>query len=161
MNFTEIWKRIQPVTGIKTLNELAEQIGTSQPTVSRTKKEGHFPVDWAYKIGRKYNLLTEWIMEGTGPMRIGEQRQEEVGANTNTFTLTDRRKQKRRHTDNWPISEQLIPINEWLAQLPMIDRLDFLNDFRGRFEDFDRFWQKKVRREEGKDIVEGKDTPAA
>jgi hypothetical protein len=53
--------------------ELAKVVGSSQPTVSQKKKEGKFPVEWAYTIGRKYNLLTEWIMEGTGPKRIGEE----------------------------------------------------------------------------------------
>jgi len=161
MNFINIWNRIQASTGIKNLNELSEIVGTSQPTVSRTKKEGQFPVDWAYKIGRKYNLLTEWIMTGTGPMRIGEEVSGEGTTDINTISLTEHRKQKRRHADDLPITinEQLIPINEWLEQLPIIDRLEFLHEFRGRFAAFEIFWQKKIRREEdGKNIAVGDDT---
>jgi hypothetical protein len=72
MDFENIWYRIKKETGIKNLNELAEKIGMSQPSVSRIKKEGVFPAGWAYEIARQYGLLTEWIMTGEGPKRLNE-----------------------------------------------------------------------------------------
>ena len=47
-------------------------VGTTQQFVSRKKSKNEFPVEWAYKVGRKYNLLTEWILTGEGPKRVRE-----------------------------------------------------------------------------------------
>lgn len=101
------------------------------------------------------NISLSWLIAGEGPIRSGEQGQEEIKTSANTtHSLTERRKQKRRQADGFSatINEQLLPINEWLEQLPIIDRLDFLNDFRARFSDFELFWQKKTGRDFGDDI---------
>jgi len=66
MEFLNIWERIKKETPLKSLNDLAALIGTSQPNISRQKKEGSFPPGWAYAVGKKYGLLTEWIMTGEG-----------------------------------------------------------------------------------------------
>lgn len=73
MSFTDSWDRIKKETNIKYLSDLAEVIETSQPNVSRQKKEKTFPPGWAYIVGKKYGLLTEWIMTGEGPKRLGEK----------------------------------------------------------------------------------------
>ena len=51
---------------------LARTAGTTQQNVSKKKKEKKFPVEWAYKVAQQYGLLTEWIMTGEGPKRLGE-----------------------------------------------------------------------------------------
>jgi hypothetical protein len=71
MSFLSVWQRILEETDIKKLNELAEIVETTQPYISRKKKQDDFPVEWAYKVGRKYNLLTEWLLTGEGPKKIG------------------------------------------------------------------------------------------
>ncbi|MBU0730199.1 MAG: helix-turn-helix domain containing protein [Proteobacteria bacterium] len=76
MNFTNIWNRIKKETDIRNMQDLASLVGSSQPTVSTKKKENIFPVEWAYKVGKKYNLLTEWIIEGKGPVRPNQMRSE-------------------------------------------------------------------------------------
>lgn len=68
--FLDVWERIKTETPIKNLTRLAETVGTTQQNVSRQKKEGSFPPGWAYAVGRKYGLLTEWIMTGTGPKQL-------------------------------------------------------------------------------------------
>lgn len=72
-NFQTIWLRIQKECSIKSLTQLAEIIGISQPNVSKRKKENLFPVEWAYAIAQKYNLSTEWIMTGQGPKRLKQE----------------------------------------------------------------------------------------
>ena len=70
--FDEIWKRIKKETDIQQLKELAKIIGTAQQSVSRKRKEDKFPIEWAYLVGKKYNLSTDWIIEGSGPKRPDE-----------------------------------------------------------------------------------------
>jgi hypothetical protein len=73
MSFLEIWKRICSETEIKKLNQLADLVDTTQQFISRKKSKNDFSVEWAYKVGRKYNLLTEWILTGEGPKRLNDQ----------------------------------------------------------------------------------------
>jgi hypothetical protein len=70
MSFSEIWQRIVSETDLTKLTQLADLVGTTQQYVSRKKKKDEFPVEWAYKVGEKYKLLTEWIMKGDGPVRL-------------------------------------------------------------------------------------------
>lgn len=72
MNFSETWSRIQSETDIKKYAQLADLVGVSQQFVSKKKKENDFPIDWAFKIARKYKLFTDWILTGEGPKRINE-----------------------------------------------------------------------------------------
>ena len=72
MKFLDVWDRIKKETPLKSLNDLAALAETSQPNVSRQKKEGFFPAAWGYAVAKKYGLLTEWIMTGEGPKRLGE-----------------------------------------------------------------------------------------
>jgi hypothetical protein len=70
MNFLDVWDRIKKETPLRSFNDLADLVETSQPNVSRQKKEGTFPAGWAYEVAKKYGLLTEWIMTGEGPKRL-------------------------------------------------------------------------------------------
>ncbi|KAB2891600.1 MAG: bacteriophage CI repressor [Desulfobulbaceae bacterium] len=72
MSFSSIWKRILEETDIKNLSELAGIVGTTQPYVSRKKKNDEFPVEWAFKVAEKYNLLVEWLFYGRGPRRLSD-----------------------------------------------------------------------------------------
>lgn len=68
--FNKIWTRIKKETGIKNLTELAHIVESTQQYVSRKKKLDDFPIKWAYFIGKKHNLLTEWVFTGQGPKRL-------------------------------------------------------------------------------------------
>jgi len=71
-HFDDVWVRIQQQTDIRKYNQLAKIVGTSQSNITKRSKEGNFPIDWAYLVAKKYNLLTEWILEGTGPPSLKE-----------------------------------------------------------------------------------------
>ncbi|MDD2468479.1 MAG: hypothetical protein PHI97_31245 [Desulfobulbus sp.] len=69
-NFEDVWQRVSKETGTKSLRQLAVIIDKTQPTISAAKAKGEFPPGWAYRIGIRFELLTEWIMTGKGPKRI-------------------------------------------------------------------------------------------
>ncbi len=71
-NFDEIWNRIRQETDLKTLADLGQVIDKKQQTISYSKSKNEFSPAWAYIVGKKYGLLTEWIMEGNGPKRLAE-----------------------------------------------------------------------------------------
>ncbi|MGD9817159.1 MAG: hypothetical protein AB7V04_00520 [Desulfomonilaceae bacterium] len=72
MNFENIWARIQKETAIKTFTELANLVGTTSQYISRKRKENDFLVIWAFTVGQKFKLSTDWIMTGEEPGRLGE-----------------------------------------------------------------------------------------
>ena len=68
--FEEIWGRIKKETSSKNLTELAEVTGVTQSALSKAKGRNDFSASWAYAVGKKFDLLTEWIMTGEGPKRL-------------------------------------------------------------------------------------------
>lgn len=70
MLFDKIFDRVKKETNIKSISELADFLGTSQPYVSRRKSKDDFSVKWAYQIAIAYGLSTEWIMTGNGPKKL-------------------------------------------------------------------------------------------
>lgn len=72
MEFVSVWKRLKEELGIKNYSQLAEIIGVSASNVSKKKQKNEFPADWAFLVGKKYNLLTDWILTGIGPKGIVE-----------------------------------------------------------------------------------------
>lgn len=71
-NFESVWKRIREETGVKSLQSLADILKKTQPAISKAKAKGEFPPGWAYVVGKKFGLLTEWIMTGEGQKRPGD-----------------------------------------------------------------------------------------
>lgn len=162
MAFMHRLKEIRKELGY-TQKEMAKECGIGCTTLQRYEKGAEFPAGALFiKIAELgYNL--DWLLVGGSVKKIADSmsrpKQEKEDPSTNAVSLAERRKQKRRHTDDLPINEQLIPINEWLAQQPIEDRLDFLNDFRARFSDFEIWWLKKTGRwTEGKNIAVGEDS---
>ena len=72
MSFEQVWNRLQEEIKVKNQQELAGVINLSQAVVSKYKTKNIFPIEWAYIIAKKYGLLTEWIMTGEGPKRLGD-----------------------------------------------------------------------------------------
>ncbi len=64
MNFKEAFERIRQETDLDTLTKLANLIEKSQQYVSKKKREGKFPAEWAFQIAQKYDLSTDWILTG-------------------------------------------------------------------------------------------------
>ena len=72
-DFEEIWERIRKETDLRTLADLGQVIEKKQQTISYSKTKNEFSPAWAYLVGKKYGILTEWIMTGEGPKRLGEE----------------------------------------------------------------------------------------
>jgi len=70
--FEEIWARIKRETPLRKLTELAEITGITQSGLSKAKRRNEFSGSWAYIVGKKYGLFTEWIMTGKGPKKLEE-----------------------------------------------------------------------------------------
>ena len=67
MQFQEVFERIKRETEVKTLTNIANLLNKSQQYVSKKKREGEFPAEWAFIIAQKYGLSTEWVLTGRGP----------------------------------------------------------------------------------------------
>ncbi|MCI5140288.1 MAG: hypothetical protein D3909_00795 [Candidatus Electrothrix sp. ATG1] len=65
--FHEIVKRIQEVTGKEMQKELCEELGTTPKSFRAREKKEEFDINWAFRIGQRYKLSTDWIMTGEGP----------------------------------------------------------------------------------------------
>jgi hypothetical protein len=125
-NFDKILERIKEVTDIENMVHLAKTVGTVQSNVSKKRKANIFPAEWAYIIGKKYGLLTEWIMTGEGPKNIGEINSKEI--------------------------EIISKIEEWIKQAEEKEPgalIWFTYDFRKKYPEFDK-WEKR-----GKDNLSG------
>ena len=162
MAFMDRLKKIRKQLGY-TQKEMAEKCDIGWATLQRYEKGAEFPAGTLFLKIAELGYSLDWLLVGGSVEKIADSipkpKPEETRPDTNAISLTERRRQKRRHTDDLPINEQLIPINEWLAQQPIEDRLDFLNNFRARFSDFEIWWLKKTGRwAEGKNIAVGEDT---
>lgn len=63
-SFKECWERIQQKTSIENYVQLAEIIGISKSNITKRKDEDVFPIEWAFWVGDKFGLTTEWILKG-------------------------------------------------------------------------------------------------
>lgn len=118
MDFENVWERIRSQTDLKKIVNLADFAETSQPNVSKKKKENKFPIEWAYKIGKKYKLNIEWILEGTGP-----QRPDQGGHSLEIINQIERWVQEQEKKEPGALT--------W-----------FTFDFRKKYPEFDR-WEKR------------------
>ena len=135
-NFDLIWARIKKETGIKSFQALADILKITQPGISKAKKKGEFSASWAYVVGKKYGLLTEWIMTGEGPKRTNQGEE---------------------------INPLLIDVNEWLNEEEKHKDAEFRILFRRQmiraFFDYEA-WVKKRKMPVG-DVAENPITKVA
>lgn len=126
-SYEEVWSRVISSTDIKNQTELANIVGVKQGAVSSRKKNDVWPEEWAYRIGKRYNLLTEWILTGVGPKSVAD--------------IASGPQYK------FPI---LSDVDEWLSEIVVNEphRRDW---FKGNLEDaFPMFKEWKKRKEEQK-----------
>ena len=122
--FSDVWPRIQEETPIKYLKELGIVVGVTQQNVSARKQENLFPYGWAYLVGKKFNLLTEWILTGEGPKRIMEP----IKFNRHRFEFLE-------DLEDW-LSEMVEkePEREEWAKLCIFDALPAFKEWKKRKE---------------------------
>lgn len=124
-SFEEIWNRIKEETGLKSLEALGQVIDKKQQTISYSKNKNEFSPTWAYMVGKKYGLLTEWIMTGEGPKRIEDASRERK-------------------------IELLNDIEEWLGELTKKDPTReqwFEHQFKDSFKTFKKWKEEKEKSE--------------
>jgi hypothetical protein len=71
-NFGDVWGRVKTATNIRNLSQLAKVLEIKQPSVSKAKKRGVFPPHWILFIAERYNVASDWLFTGNGPMHYGE-----------------------------------------------------------------------------------------
>lgn len=148
MNFIEVWERITRETGIKNSAQLSEFIGVSQSAISQHKnKNNEFPIKWAFTIGEKYNLSTDWIMTGKGAKTRGGEVQ------NNQIATADFK--KRRSAVGCKF---LKDVEEWISERkedePKFETW-FEVEFRKHFPDYRRWAQRRNEIEEFNNALPG------
>jgi len=62
--FEDVWRRIQLATNLKTQRDLALALKISSPSVSDAKGRGTFPLEWAFKLSRIFELSLDYLLGG-------------------------------------------------------------------------------------------------
>ena len=65
--FSDVFKRIQQVTGVKNQSKLAELLGYHDMTISAAKRRRTIPAAWLVKLLRTHSVNPDWIITGRGP----------------------------------------------------------------------------------------------
>jgi len=78
LNFDAVFNRVTSNTNIKNIVQLADFLDISQSAVSQKKKENNFPLEWAYKVGKEFDLSFDWLFEGKDVFREKEKRANEL-----------------------------------------------------------------------------------
>lgn len=80
MIFEDVWGRIKNETDIKNISQLAAIVGKTQQTVwAKQNQKKEFPVEWAYIVGKKYDLSLDWLLTGEEPIRAKAAREPKNG----------------------------------------------------------------------------------
>ena len=70
--FEKRWLRILACTGAKNDSSLARALGILPQSVTAARKRAQVPTGWIETISEKYNVTTDWLFFGRGPMRPEE-----------------------------------------------------------------------------------------
>lgn len=130
MNFIKVWERIKNETDLKNLRHLSEIVGKTHQNISARKKKNIFPIEWAYLVGKKFNLSTEWILTGQGPKKLNEVK-----------------------TRGKPKSNFLNLVDEWLQELTKEEpqRAEWFQlQFKDSFPSFKKWVQQRETKRAGK-----------
>ena len=68
----DILSRMLAATSATTDAALAQAAGVSPQSVSDARRKGKVPLAWAVTIAEKYQVLLDWLVFGTGPMKARE-----------------------------------------------------------------------------------------
>lgn len=71
-SFDSVWDRMVQVTGWKNQGQLAEFLGITSASVSGAKGRGFISLEWIFKVARAFNVYTDWLATGEGPIKRGE-----------------------------------------------------------------------------------------
>ncbi len=75
-SFDDRFTRILEATGAKSDSGLARALFIRPPSVAAARKRRQIPSGWIEKIAQSYDVRTDWLFFGTGPMRESPDRKE-------------------------------------------------------------------------------------
>lgn len=70
--FDVVWERIRKITGWKNYGQLADFLGIKSQSVSGAKSRGYISLEWVFKVAQGFNVFTDWLATGEGPIKPGE-----------------------------------------------------------------------------------------
>lgn len=74
--FEDQMDRICYALGLKHPTHLTKYIKRSQSAISQAFSRKIIPQSWLSILNHKYNISIQWILDGTGPMKVGEATQD-------------------------------------------------------------------------------------
>jgi hypothetical protein len=122
--FEAVFGRIKTKTKIKTIKELCDELEISKTAIQRQKNKDIFLPQWAYKIGQKYGISTDWIMTGVNQEILSENKTPETRYTESEVQALIKKVLERKSslrdriaTDDDEINQLLILISSWLVEL--------------------------------------------
>lgn len=76
----DVLERLHKAAETATDNELAKRLGLSRQSIAKARATKSVPPAWIPRVATLFDVTTDWLFFGRGPMRIGaaiEQRQDE------------------------------------------------------------------------------------
>jgi phage repressor protein C with HTH and peptisase S24 domain len=67
--FGAVFARLKDATRARTDTELAQALSLRQSTISAAKSKKEIPPGWIIDIARRFNISSDWLLFGSGPMR--------------------------------------------------------------------------------------------
>ena len=93
--------RILEATGAKSDSGLARTLDIRPPSVAAARKRKQIPSGWVEKVAEGYNVKTDWLFFGSGPMRDDENygdRAEEIAVLKEKIQVLQSRLQEKDDT---------------------------------------------------------------
>jgi hypothetical protein len=113
--FNKAINRIKEVTGKETQKDICNEIGITPRNYRVREEKGEFDANWAYRVGRKYGISTDWILTGRGKKRLSEATNNEfaikLGKWIDDYSKDDPRKASVAEIK---IEDALPEFKEWL-----------------------------------------------
>lgn len=66
-HYSDVYARIQKVTGGRTQTEIANILGIRQSSISDAKRRNAIPADWYITLFEQFGVNPDWLKQGVGP----------------------------------------------------------------------------------------------
>jgi hypothetical protein len=76
-DFNEVLDRLKQFFNVKSDTALARALGLRQSSVSTAKSKKQIPPAWLLKVSLEYGVSLDWLVYGTGQMKLDEGAKEE------------------------------------------------------------------------------------